>query len=88
MKEQERKKLIAHKHITSIKPCHTLLTSKEADVLEGCTTQKSESEEAKNMMLSFKVSIDLHLTLFYFCSQNCSITMARIMLIFAPPLLQ
>lgn len=68
MKEQERKKLIAHKHVMSIKPHQTLLTSKEADVLEKSTVQKSESEETKNMMLSFKISAGLSFTLFYFCS--------------------
>lgn len=72
----------------SIKPHQTLLTSKEADVLEKSTVQKSESEETKNMMLSFKISAGLSFTLFYFCSWNCSITMARIILIFAPSLLQ
>lgn len=68
MEEQERKKLIAHKQVTSIKPHQTLLTSKEADVLEKSTVPKSESEETKNMMLSFKISAGLSFTLFYFCS--------------------
>lgn len=88
MEEQERKKLIAHKQVTSIKPHQTLLTSKEADVLEKSTIQKPESEETKNLMLSFKISAGLSFTLFYFCSWNCSISMARITLIFAPSLLQ